>query len=180
MDLAHALDERRLGTPRLRVVACTLACTAGVGAWLGEVRDLVGGSDTVVLKDVDALAEPYVVALADLLESGARCAPVVAVLEQGRYVPGAERFGAMVVRVPPLRERREDIPDLVYAALRATRHPSSRVGHRAMAALMAYPWPGNLAQLRAAVADAADAARGADVEVVHCARASAWPSSAIW
>ncbi len=167
MDLARRLHERRPGGPGLRVVACTLACTAGVTAWLGEVRELVGGADTVVLKDVDALAEPYVAALADLLESDARRAPVVAIMEQGRYVPGAERFGAAAVRVPPLRERREDIPDLVYAALRAIRHPSPRVGHRAMAALMAYAWPGNLAQLRAAVADAAYAARGADVDVAH-------------
>ena len=56
--------------------------------------------------------------------------------------PARSASGAMVVRVPPLRERREGIPDLVYAALRATRHPSARVGNRAMAALMAFLWPG--------------------------------------
>jgi transcriptional regulator with AAA-type ATPase domain len=142
-------------------------CTADIAAWLADIRELIGGSDTVVLKDVDALGEPYLAALADLLESDARRAPVVAILERGHYLPGVERLGMAVMRVPPLRERREDIPDLVYAALRETRHPSARVGHRAMAALMAYAWPGNLAQLRAAVTDAAEAARGADVDVAH-------------
>ena len=56
------------------------------------------------------------------------------------YLPGEERSGAVVLRVPALRERREDIPDLVDAAMRAIGQ-RVRVRHRAMAALMAHEWP---------------------------------------
>ena len=54
--------------------------------------------------------------------------------------------------LPALRERREDIPELVshflarYAA--EQRVPTPRISEEAMAALQAYDWPGNVRQLR--------------------------------
>jgi two-component system nitrogen regulation response regulator NtrX len=62
------------------------------------------------------------------------------------------RLNVVPVRLPPLRERREDIPELVshflarFAAER--RMTSLRISEEAMAALQAHDWPGNVRQLR--------------------------------
>jgi two-component system nitrogen regulation response regulator NtrX len=62
------------------------------------------------------------------------------------------RLNVVPVRIPPLKERREDIPDLVnhfltrFAAER--RIPTPRVAEEALAALQAHDWPGNVRQLR--------------------------------
>jgi two-component system nitrogen regulation response regulator NtrX len=62
------------------------------------------------------------------------------------------RLNVVPVRIPPLKERREDIPDLVnhfltrFAAER--RIPPPRIAEEAMAALQAHDWPGNVRQLR--------------------------------
>src|SRR2546423_4498163 len=62
------------------------------------------------------------------------------------------RLNVVPVRLPPLRERREDIPELVshflarFAAER--RMPLLSISDEAMAALQAHDWPGNVRQLR--------------------------------
>jgi DNA-binding NtrC family response regulator len=65
------------------------------------------------------------------------------------------RLGAFVITVPPLRDRREDIPPLVHnflirAASRMKKEVSS-VSADAMTALMNYRWPGNVRELEHAV-----------------------------
>jgi NtrC-family two-component system response regulator AlgB len=61
------------------------------------------------------------------------------------------RLNVVVLRVPPLRERREDIPDLaraVVADLGAThRRDPPAIDPAAEAALSAYAWPGNVREL---------------------------------
>ncbi|HEY6662249.1 MAG TPA: sigma-54 dependent transcriptional regulator [Sphingomicrobium sp.] len=62
------------------------------------------------------------------------------------------RLNVVPVRIPPLRERREDIPEMVayflarFAAERYMATPS--ISEEAMAALQAHDWPGNVRQLR--------------------------------
>ena len=62
------------------------------------------------------------------------------------------RLNVVPVRIPPLKERREDIPDLVnhfltrFAAERRIAPP--RIAEEALAALQAHEWPGNVRQLR--------------------------------
>src|SRR5690348_5019565 len=62
------------------------------------------------------------------------------------------RLNVVPVKLPPLRERREDIPELVshflarFAAER--RMPALSISEEAMAALQAHDWPGNVRQLR--------------------------------
>jgi DNA-binding NtrC family response regulator len=62
------------------------------------------------------------------------------------------RLGVVTLRVPPLRERREDIPLLVEHFLNAasTRHrrEPKQVSGAAMRVLCDYSWPGNVRQLR--------------------------------
>ena len=61
------------------------------------------------------------------------------------------RLEVVPLHMPPLRERREDIPSLIAHALERlrTRHglPSPRLTPDAMGALEAYAWPGNVREL---------------------------------
>jgi len=74
------------------------------------------------------------------------------------------RLNVIEVVVPPLRERREDIPRLAAGFLaffaRAQRRPALALAPDARAAIAAYAWPGNVRELRNALERAAILARG--------------------
>src|SRR5208282_3162964 len=61
------------------------------------------------------------------------------------------RLRVIPIFLPPLRERREDIPELVnYFIARAARDMGAKVGaasREAMEMLMGYSWPGNVREL---------------------------------
>ena len=74
-------------------------------------------------------------------------------IEAGRFREDLYyRLNVVPVRIPPLRERREDIPELVnhflarFAAERRIQTPE--LSKEATAALQAHDWPGNVRQLR--------------------------------
>jgi two-component system, NtrC family, nitrogen regulation response regulator NtrX len=62
------------------------------------------------------------------------------------------RLSVVPIRVPPLSERREDVPVLVEYFIeqisQATGLPARRVGGDAIAVLQSHDWPGNVRQLR--------------------------------
>lgn len=62
------------------------------------------------------------------------------------------RLNVVSLRVPPLSERREDIPELSADLLRrvadATGLPVRTIGEDTLAALQGHDWPGNVRQLR--------------------------------
>jgi len=72
------------------------------------------------------------------------------------------------VNLPPLRERREDIPLLIEAFLREARastgKPVDSVSTDAMHVLMDYAWPGNVRELRNAIAFAVISCRGSVIQ----------------
>jgi DNA-binding NtrC family response regulator len=74
------------------------------------------------------------------------------------------RLGAFVITVPPLRDRREDIPllvhDFVRRAAQRVRKDVQAVSADAMTALMSYSWPGNVRELEHAIERAVIVARG--------------------
>ena len=79
------------------------------------------------------------------------------------------RLGAFVITVPPLRDRREDIPALVHdfvrrAAIRVKKDVET-VSAEAMTALMNYRWPGNVRELEHAIERAVIVARGASLRL---------------
>jgi DNA-binding NtrC family response regulator len=80
------------------------------------------------------------------------------------------RLNVVPVHVPPLRERRNDIPLLVEhfldEAAREGRH-SRALTREALAELMDYDWPGNVRELRSAIFFALIRARGDVIDVVH-------------
>ena len=65
------------------------------------------------------------------------------------------RLSVVPVQVPSLAERREDIPELarhlMERAASAEGLPRRHLGEDAITALQAYPWPGNVRQLRNAI-----------------------------
>jgi DNA-binding NtrC family response regulator len=77
------------------------------------------------------------------------------------------RLSVVTLRVPPLRERREDIPLLAEGFLRAASANAGRERLRfsamALELLGAYGWPGNVRELESAVEYAALRARGAEL-----------------
>jgi transcriptional regulator with PAS, ATPase and Fis domain len=79
------------------------------------------------------------------------------------------RLGAFVIAIPPLRERREDIPLLAHefvhrAAVRMGKDVRS-ISADAMTLLVRYHWPGNVRELEHALERAVILARSATVSV---------------
>jgi transcriptional regulator with PAS, ATPase and Fis domain len=74
------------------------------------------------------------------------------------------RLGAFVITVPPLRDRRDDIPllvhDFVRRAAQRVKKDVQAVSADAMTALMTYRWPGNVRELEHAIERAVIVARG--------------------
>ena len=79
------------------------------------------------------------------------------------------RIGAFIITVPPLRDRREDIPPLVHAFLTRAAARMKKdvrvVSADAMAALMRHLWPGNVRELEHAIERAVILANGPSIRV---------------
>jgi two-component system, NtrC family, nitrogen regulation response regulator NtrX len=88
-----------------------------------------------------------------MCESSRRPPAISQEISEGRFREDLfYRLNVVPVRLPPLHERREDIPDLAnhflarFAAER--RIPTPMLSDEAIAALQAHDWPGNVRQLR--------------------------------
>jgi DNA-binding NtrC family response regulator len=79
------------------------------------------------------------------------------------------RLNVVNIRVPPLRERRDDIPLLAMAFLREFTEENGKklegFDPKARQALYAYPWPGNVRELRNSVESAVVMASSGLVEL---------------
>ncbi|HXG16400.1 MAG TPA: sigma-54 dependent transcriptional regulator [Calidithermus sp.] len=79
------------------------------------------------------------------------------------------RINTVTIYVPPLRERREDIPILVRAFLERYRakhgRPVDGIAPEAYRRLMAHGWPGNVRELQHAIERAVLVARGREITV---------------
>ncbi len=89
------------------------------------------------------------------------------------------RIRVFEVRMPPLRDRREDIPVLVHHFLgefeEARRKRVRGVTREALAALQDYPWPGNVRELRNAIEHALVTVQGPLLELLDLpAEVRAW------
>jgi two-component system response regulator HydG len=77
------------------------------------------------------------------------------------------RLKVFTLVVPPLRERKEDIPLLAQMFLVQERHATGAFSRAALAALCGYSWPGNVRELANAVKHGAVLSKGEDVELKH-------------
>ncbi len=79
------------------------------------------------------------------------------------------RLDVVAVRLPPLRERREDVPLLAATFLRRTAEKNGKridgLTPAAVAALERYDWPGNVRELLHAIERAVILARGGTLDV---------------
>jgi len=77
------------------------------------------------------------------------------------------RLAAFIITVPPLRERRDDIPALVHEFVRRSaarlKKDVKTVSAEAMRALISYGWPGNVRELEHAVERAAILTHGTTI-----------------
>jgi PAS domain S-box-containing protein len=81
------------------------------------------------------------------------------------------RLRVVRIRMPPLRERRDDIPVLVAWFLAQARTAGQarvyELSRAAMDLLLQHPWPGNVRELKATIEAAAVAAQGPIIEASH-------------
>lgn len=75
------------------------------------------------------------------------------------------RMAGLAIRIPPLRERTEDIPMLVAHQLSCMNTQVSHCSNAAMDALMRYAWPGNVRELAGVMGRAASLCLGKTVEL---------------
>ena len=164
------------------------------GAFTGAVRDKAGlfevaGSGTIFLDEVGEIAPTVQAKLLRALQEreirrvgaernikvNARVVAATnrdlrAAVDAGTFREDLYfRLGAFVITVPPLRDRREDIPPLVHqflvrAAARMKKDVAT-VSADAMSALMNYRWPGNVRELEHAVERAVILANGPTIRV---------------
>ncbi len=117
------------------------------------------GSSTPVPVDVRVLAATH----RDLAQD----------VETGRFRSDLYyRINVVPLRLPPLRERREDIALLVQAFLlaaaeRSGRESPSELSARARAALDDYAWPGNVRELQNAIEHGLAMAAGEPIDLAH-------------
>ena len=145
------------------------AFTGASGAKTGLVTAADGG--TLVLDELAEMPAPMQVSLlrfldrgeyrpvgstrtfhADVRIVGATNQDLQTLVSQGRIREDLfYRINAVTLRVPPLRERKEDVPPLAeyfLQSLRAAGSVKRALSAEAKAALCAYAWPGNIRELR--------------------------------
>jgi two-component system response regulator AtoC len=90
------------------------------------------------------------------------------------------RLNVIPVRVPPLRERLDEIPELAaFLAARLAGGVPVEVQPEALALLRAHPWPGNVRELRNALEHALVLGDGATVRVEDLPEALRRPASGV-
>ncbi len=77
------------------------------------------------------------------------------------------RLGVLPIRIPPLRERRADIPLLAVAFLAALGAADGGLAADAREKLAAHAWPGNIRELRSVMERASLAAEGGAIRARH-------------
>lgn len=165
--------HRRAARDRPLVVhSCELARIDGEQAWLDEFARLLARSGgTIVLRHADLLDPAVRQTVRAMVERrrGAVWVYATATSAGDGIADGTELWDPIDVptlRIPPLRERRDEIPALIGRVLRDI-GPDLHVSSRAIAALRNYEWPTNLAQLRSVLAHAAEAVGDAGLIGLH-------------
>jgi transcriptional regulator of acetoin/glycerol metabolism len=152
---------RRAGVPDPLVVEPALE-----PEWFAAARDAVGSGRGLVIRRIHEPPHPSAGRLQALVATGA---PVVLTAEldvAGDALTGLVRRFATTVRLPALARGREHLPALVRRVVAELPAPQSRTrfSPAAWERLLAWHWPGNLAELHTSVATLARRAAGGLVE----------------
>jgi PAS domain S-box-containing protein len=153
-----------------------LAAAKGGTLFLDEVGDLPLGLQVKLLRALDrgeyAPLGSNKSQRADVRVVAATHRDLEEEMAQGRFRQDLYyRLNVVELRLPPLRDRREDIPllaDYFLERLAAERgEPVRKVSQAAMARLLEYSWPGNVRELQNALEHALVLAQGRAVDVRH-------------
>ncbi|MFF5985635.1 sigma-54-dependent Fis family transcriptional regulator [Prauserella flavalba] len=139
----------------------------GEAAWCTRLEELAAGHPGLVaVQDVHLLPAVLAARLARLLDTS----PAWFVLTSGPLAELRDEHAALAARVhrrvelPPLRERRADIPALARTLLGGVRGGTSlRLTAGALELLAAQPWPGNLRELETVLEEAAQSRSAGDI-----------------
>ncbi len=133
-----------------------IAAAEGGTLFLDEVGEMPGPMQVGLLRFLDRGEYRPVGSTrtrqADVRIVGATNRDLQELVLQGRFRDDLlYRINTITLRVPPLRERTEDLRALIAYILRTLRVPGASrrvVSADALSALAAYPWPGNIRELR--------------------------------
>jgi two-component system response regulator HydG len=91
----------------------------------------------------------------------------------GRILPALLAKFSTTIRIPPLRDRAEDIPLFATRFIDRFRgdRPITGIGQRALWVMQQYSWPGNLAELQDCIEQACRRTTGPQIEVDALSRA---------
>jgi len=152
--------ERGAFTGAWQRQAGMFATIDGGTAFLDEVGDLSLGAQAMLLRflqggEVRPLGSTETMRV-DVRVIAATNKDLERAIEQGAFRADLyDRLNEVTIEVPPLRDRREDIPLLVehFLALHSGRHrvPTPRITDEALRLLTSYSWPGNVRELEKAV-----------------------------
>lgn len=143
------------------------------GAFTGADQNKMGlaeaanGGD-LFLDEIEALSQPLQAKLLRFLETGevrrvgaketitVQCRVIAAtnrnlnqMVSEGKFREDLLwRLSGKKILLPPLRERQEDIAELVTHFLAQDKYRKKEIGEDAMQVLREYPWPGNVRELK--------------------------------
>ncbi|MBW1732251.1 MAG: sigma 54-interacting transcriptional regulator [Deltaproteobacteria bacterium] len=165
------------------------------GAFSGAIRDKKGRFElahegTLFLDEVAELPKPVQVKLLRVLQDGtfeqvgseksisvnvriisATNKDLKKEVKEGRFRDDLfYRINVVPIQLPPLRERKGDIPILVEHFIQEAKHQGyevSGLSHEAMALFVSYPWPGNVRELQSAVRFALIRSKGMTIQPEH-------------
>jgi transcriptional regulator of acetoin/glycerol metabolism len=173
LALVKALFAEACEADRMRVFEGTMQPIDGAAPWIAAVREVLPDQDLViVIRHLEALQDDAAQALASVIDAlqGHR-ARLVGTLTQGDGIQAAghprliDRFEVATVQVPPLRDRPDDLPDLLAELTR--RHVPGDVQPRwlpeAIQTLARLDWPANVRQLDNIVRRVVATRRTADI-----------------
>ncbi len=144
--------------------------------FLDEIGDLGIGAQAKVLRALESGEVQRVggtkPARVDVRVIAATNRPLERMVAEGTFREDLlYRLNVVVISLPPLRARPQDIPMLAQHFLRqmGTKHPhiAQRISEEAMACLVAHAWPGNVRELRNVLEGALVLGDGLTLELRH-------------
>jgi DNA-binding NtrC family response regulator len=143
------------------------------GAFTGADQNKMGLAEAahngdLFLDEIEALAAPHQAKLLRFLETGEvrRVGAKETIMVHSRVIAATNRnlnqlvadgkfredllwrLAGKKIQLPPLRERPQDIPDLVKHFLSMDKYRKKEIGDDAIQLLNEYPWPGNVRELK--------------------------------
>lgn len=173
LSLVRGVCAQSLPDLDVVVLDCAHEPVEGVAAWSSRARSLLYGGPVTVFRHLEALGPESAAALSGAIDEmppgPARLFATLTVTARhsAECLALVERFAAGRVEVPALRQRREDIPDLVAGILR--RHDDGaqpvRLSSEALQIIMRGAWPQNIRQLENAVRAALSNRSGPEIGI---------------